>query len=112
MFLSPILMNDALHTRDCLFWMSEQPCLVCQHEHLRQVRPRADFVKTPNHAEVLLVPIEICQKDHTCLVVVGRGLENMAGKQEPWRAGGFLLPPLAPLSGPAPSPRPRPALAP
>src|SRR5258708_33515746 len=88
MFLSPILMNDALHTRDCLFWMSEQPCLVCQHEHLRQVRPRADFVKTPNHAEVLLVPIEICQKDHTCLVVVGRGLENMAGKSGRCRGGG------------------------
>jgi hypothetical protein len=67
-----------IHPLDRQFGISQQACAIRENEQLRQVRDIASALKPANHAEVPLVPIQICEKRQASFIVEGRRSKDVS----------------------------------
>src|SRR5919107_1478924 len=70
----------AAHTFGGEVRVVQEPGPVCEDEQLGEVLHRAGAFLSPNHSKVVLVAVDVGQKDDACLVVEGRGLEDVAAQ--------------------------------
>jgi hypothetical protein len=72
----------AAHTFSSEIWVVQDPSPVCEDEQFGEVYHRAGAFLSPDHSKVALVAVYVGQKDDACLVVAGRGLEDVAAQKD------------------------------